>query len=100
MKLDSYKSPAAFLQVVQQMLEMHETRNNLMLGVALRLAEHPDWAETPPYFAAVDDEQGNIILAASMTPPRNILVAAEPSSSEKQRKQAISLVIHDLLSGS
>lgn len=75
MKLQTYSDPAAFLARAQAALEARETINNLILGVSMRLCEHPDWTDHPPYQAVIEDESGEIALVAVITPPANLLLA-------------------------
>jgi len=69
---------AAFLRDVQALLE-REAANNLMLGLALRLAQLPAPAENLPYLAAVHDDEG-IAIAALMTWPHNLAVYSDWSA--------------------
>lgn len=79
MLITTYNNAAAFLQTAQALLEANEAANNLMLGLALRLARSPAPAENPPYFATVHDAEG-IAIAALMTPPHNLLVYSDRSA--------------------
>lgn len=76
MLITTYADAAAFLRTAQALLERHEAANNLMLGLALRLAQSPAPAENPPYLATAPDDQG-IALAALMTPPYNLVVYSD-----------------------
>lgn len=89
--------PATFLGRVRPMLEARESENNLILGVSIRLCEHPDWTETPAYLAAVVDDNDRPVLAAVITPPHNILLAAEPTAPADHLDRALVLLVHDLL---
>ncbi len=82
MNLIRYEAAAAFLARAQAWLEQNEAANNLILGIAVRLAEHPDRIKQPPYLATVEAD-GALVAAAVMTPPHRILLysasGAEPA---------------------
>lgn len=82
MKLTRYESAPAFLSRAQAWLEEHEALNSLIVGIAVRLAEHPDRIKQPPYLATVEDK-GALAAAAVMTPPHRIIlysaVGADPA---------------------
>lgn len=99
MFLQSFSEPTLYLQLVQPMLEARESANNLLLGVALRLVEHPEWSEFPTYLAAVLDETGRPGLAASITPLHNILVTVEPTVTKEWLAAALRALIQDLQTG-
>ena len=71
MQVTTYSAAQDFLTQVQPTLEQDEAANNVMLGVALRVARGVPYGDHPPYFATVGDEQG-LALAALMTPPHNL----------------------------
>jgi predicted GNAT family acetyltransferase len=66
--LTVYSAAQPFLQVTEQELLREEAANNLMLGLAKRLAAATEPIEPRPFFATVKDEQG-LVLAAVITPP-------------------------------
>lgn len=99
MFLKTFTDPSPYLHLVQPMLEARESKNNLMLGIGLRLVERPDWIDTPPYLAAALDETGSPRLAASITPPNNLLLAAEPSASGEWLDGALEALIENLQTG-
>ncbi len=76
MKLTRQTDAAAFLARARAPLERHEAINNLMLGIAMRLLEHPDQIRTPPYLATVEAD-GALRAAALMTPPHRVIIHAE-----------------------
>jgi uncharacterized protein len=82
MKLTRYARGAEFLAHARAPLEREEAANNLIIGIAARVAENPDYyASFPVYLAAVD--QGDELVAAAVrTPPFNLIayrnVGAEP----------------------
>lgn len=73
MHLVCYTAAAAFLARAQAWLEQDEATNNLILGIAVRLAEHPDRIKQPPYLATVA-AGGELVAAAVMTPPHRVVV--------------------------
>lgn len=92
MLITTYEHAAAFLRTVQGLLEADEAANNLMLGLALRLAQSPAPPENPPYLATAHDAQG-IAVAALMTPPHNLVVYSERADP----RPAPALLLQDLL---
>jgi predicted GNAT family acetyltransferase len=73
MKLSHYDDPAQFLRHARQFLEALEAENNLILGISLWLAGHPERLEHEPYFAIVEENQ-RIEAAAMMTPPYRLVL--------------------------
>lgn len=94
MNLTRYEAAPAFLARAQAWLEQDEAANNLIVGIAVRLAEHPDRIKQPPYLATVEAD-GALIAAAVMTPPHRVLLCsaggAEPAF--------LRLILDDLLAG-
>ncbi|MCX7669851.1 MAG: GNAT family N-acetyltransferase [Anaerolineae bacterium] len=90
MKLTRHTTAVAFLAEAQAALERQEALNNLMLGVALRLRDHPEWIKVPPYLATVG-EGGVLLAAAVMTPPYRVIIHAESDDPAPLR-----LIAHDL----
>ena len=88
--------PASFLGRARPMLEAHEAENNLILGVAIRLCEHPGWDDLPPYLAVVVDDIDRPVLAAAITPPRHLLLAVDPALPADRLDGALALLVHDL----
>jgi predicted GNAT family acetyltransferase len=86
-----YQTAGAFLARAQAALEQHEAANNLMIGVAVRLAEHPDRIKTPPYLATVE-AGGELLAAAVMTPPHRVIIHGESADSAP-----LKLIVQDLL---
>ena len=72
MKLVLHREPAAFLSKTRSALRANEARNNLMLGVSLRLEEDVNYYGSSPFMATVEEHQ--LIAAALMTPPYNLIV--------------------------
>lgn len=94
MELHTDHDPAEFLKRTRSYLEAQESLNSLILGIAIRLEEHPEWIEHPPYLGVVTD-QGKITLAAVITPPFNLLLAGDPQPSPG----AFELLFHNLHEG-
>lgn len=90
LKLAVYGDAAAFLAQAQATLEADEVRNNLILGITLRLARSPS-PPIPPYLATVADGDA-LALAAIITPPRNVLILAWGDAW----REAVHLVAADL----
>ena len=68
-----------FLEKALDELSKDETRNNLILGLALRLREDPyAYTDQTPLIAIVSDEQEKIGAMAIMTPPFPMIVQSEP----------------------
>jgi len=77
MNLIEFSSADAFLATTQAVLEVNETANNLILGIANQLKEDPTRYPGTPFLSAVLDERSSPILCALMTPPYPLIVAAE-----------------------
>lgn len=91
MKLTRYADAADFLVRAQTTLERREAANNLMIGIAMRLKEHPDRIKTPPYLATV--ERGDELLAAAvMTPPHRVIIHGENADPAP-----LDLIAYDLI---
>ena len=77
----SNSSAELFLQRMEPRLMAREAQYGLMLGIALRVQQQPDfYGENPPYFAVAEDgqeEDGGVAAAASMTPPFGLVVYSE-----------------------
>lgn len=68
-----------FYMQVRHLWENAETRNNLILGLVLRLQTDPHaYGEKDPLMALVKDETGKIRASALMTPPFALVVQSEP----------------------
>lgn len=74
-QLTRYGSPQAFYEAIAPSLLQHEAQNNLMIGLAWRLAQQkPAVAQTMPYAAAVHVE-GDLRVVAFLPSGRNLLLA-------------------------
>ena len=71
--LQLHNQATDFLAVTQSILEEDEVSNGLMLGLALRLQEHPERVPDDLFLATVQDGE-QLIAAALMTPPNNLIV--------------------------
>jgi uncharacterized protein len=92
MRFARYQAADAFLARAQTALERQEAANNLMLGIAMRLAEHPDRIKTPPYLATV--EKGDrLVAAAVMTPPHRVIIHGESVDVAPLRLIADDLIV-------
>ncbi len=77
--VSSYDDPNEFLDLVGDLLAQNETKNNLILGLAMGLKKNLHaYGETMPLMALVRDGFGNIGAAAVMTPPFPVVVYCEP----------------------
>jgi uncharacterized protein len=97
MPLQVYASPTQFLELARPLFEAHESENNLIFGVSLRLVEHPEWIDTPIYLAAALDERGKPGLAASISSPNNILLAVDPAISTQWLHSILGELVQNLL---
>ena len=97
--LQTFTNPAAFLSEAQPFLEAHESRNNLVLGMSIRLIEHPDWTSAPPFLALLRQD-GQPRLAALMTPPGRLLLSNNPQLPLDHSSEALDRLCDQLLSGS
>jgi predicted GNAT family acetyltransferase len=76
LRLRTYASAAEFLTVTEPSLRREEAINNVIYGIALAQAAHPDRITTPPFLATV--HAGSVLAyAALMTPPWRLLLYAE-----------------------
>lgn len=102
MKLTQYPDPISFLKNAQPFLERREAANSLILGIAIRLAERPDWTAQPPYLTCVTGDSHEILLAGLITPPHNLLLAAAgevAAAACEVPPAALDLLAEDLLAG-
>lgn len=75
MRVKRFDDPKAFYDYAGDFLVAHEAENNLPLGLINGLIISREFAEFPPYLAAVEDDAGKIVLAAVRTPPRNLILS-------------------------
>jgi len=78
-----FKNANEFLERTLDELARDETRNNLVLGLALRLREDRyAYTSQDPLMAIVSDEDGAIGAMAVMTPPFPMIVHSDPLDIE------------------
>lgn len=94
MKLTRYGSAPIFLARAQAWLEENEAANSLILGIAARLAEHPDRIKQPPYLATVEVD-GDLAAAAVMTPPHRVILYSAGGADPAPLR----LILDDLQAG-
>ncbi len=98
----TFTNPAAYLEQALPFFEAHESANSLILGVSMRLKEHPEWTEIAPYqalFTGDSLDPGGILLAALMTPPQRLLLSAAPQAVPAAVDAAIDALIQNLQTG-
>ena len=76
MKLTTYASADSFLGVVLRTLLREEEKNNLILGISMRVADGRKYGEDVPLFLTVNDGDA-LIAAAIQTPPYNMILHCE-----------------------
>lgn len=96
-----FENANEFLEHTLQVLAGNETRNNLILGLALRLKNDPHaYSEQEPLMAIVSGDHGIIGALAIMTPPFPMIVHSEPVNQEALEILADALLSKEwLLSG-
>lgn len=108
MQLETFATGGEFLRETQHALEANEALNNLMLGLALNLASHPERITTQPYLAVLRDSGDRSFRGAFlMTPPFSIVVfspdfptkaGSDADATLKRWQAACEIVIRDLIS--
>lgn len=93
MKLTRYAKASDFLKHARAPLEQEEAANGLLVGIAARVVENPDYYGNYPVYLATIDEGGELAAAAVRTPPHNVIVY----SAHDQDPQPLSLILNDLL---
>lgn len=77
MKLAVYRQADDFLDTALEPLLQEEEKNNLILGIALRVREGRSYGPGQPLFLTV--HEGNTLIAAAIrTPPHNMILYCEP----------------------
>lgn len=90
MKLVRYTDTEAFYQHVQPFLLACEAENNLVLGIAQRLYQNPDYyGDNQPYLGLVEHEE-NVVGVILRTPPHPVVF------SHVTHPDAIPLAVEDL----
>ena len=82
MQLTIYEQVGPFLQRVRDELEEQEVRNCLLLGIALRLQQHPETVSRQPYLATIEDG-ARLVTTALMTPPHNLVLSSDDPGEEE-----------------
>ncbi len=73
MKVTTYNQASRFLDAALSTLLQEEEKNNLMLGIALRVSEGHSYGEASPLFLTV--HEGTVLVAAALqTPPFNMIL--------------------------
>lgn len=91
MKLTTYETAGEFLDVALETLLEDEEKNNLILGIALRVGEGRLYGEGRPLFLTVH-EHGKMIAAAVRTPPYNMILYGQ-----KDRPDALDAIAAHLI---
>ena len=74
-----FDDPHSYYEQAHHLWEAAETRNSLILGLALRLqSDLHAYGEAMPLMALVKDESGKMGASALMTPPFALVVQSEP----------------------
>jgi len=84
----------SFYEQAHHLWEGAETRNNLILGLSLRLmSDLHAYGEANPLLALVKDENGEIGASALMTPPFALIVQSEPLNKPALEALADALIM-------
>ncbi len=88
-----FTDPHEYYDQARPLWEGAETRNNLILGLALRLqSDLHAYGKDLPLMALVKDETGAIGASALMTPPYALIVQSEPVNKHALEALADSLI--------
>lgn len=74
MKVTRYSRASDFLTRARGPLERDEAANSLIVGIAARVAENPDYYGKYPVYLATLDEGDKLVAATLRTPPHNAIV--------------------------
>ncbi len=86
----------SFYEQAHHLWEGVETRNNLILGLSLRLiSDLHAYGEAIPLMALVTDESGDAKASALMTPPFALIVQSDPLDKSALGKLADTLMAND-----
>lgn len=91
--LTLHSTGASFLNAAQAALEKEEALNNLMLGVATRVRDQPDFYSASPAYLATWQHGKVVTYAAAMTPPYGLLVTAMNEALDGPVKAVIESLI-------
>lgn len=89
----TFSNPSAFLETAQAWLEQRELENSLLLGLALRLRNDPQYYPSTPCMKIVCDQDEPAVFAL-MTPPHNLILSGDSPVPER----ALDCLIEDLRS--
>ncbi len=90
MRLTVHATATGFLDAVQDVLMRAEAANNLILGIAGRVANGHSYGQETPYFISVMDDD-ELVAVAVRTPPHPVIVHCEGD-----QPQAIELIVDHL----
>ena len=94
----TFSTAEAFLQRTRPFLEARESLNSLILGISIRLVEHPEWEDFPFSLTTIEDLDGTIAVTALMTPPRQITLAGiDPPPLQAVETLVASLIASEFL---
>lgn len=103
LSLIHHTTGSEFLAAAEAALAQNEAANNLIYGLALRLAADPQRFEqlpyTPPPFLATVQEGGELVCAGLMTPPYRLVIFAQPEAQPRALPAAFDLLIAHLQDG-
>jgi uncharacterized protein len=77
MNVTNYTTADEFLAVALEPLLREEAKNNLILGISMRIRDGGSYGDDPPLFVTVGDGD-SIVATAIQTPPHNLIVHCEP----------------------
>ena len=94
--VEFFDDPYFYYDQAHHLWEAEETRNNLILGLALRLqSDLHAYGEAMPLMALVKDEHGKMGASALMTPPFALVVQSEPINKPALETLADTLIGND-----
>lgn len=93
MKLTRYESAREFLKHARGPLEELEAVNGLIVGIAARVAEQPDYYGKYPLYLATVDDGDRLIAAAVRTPPHRVIVYSALDADP----EPLRLIVDDLV---
>jgi hypothetical protein len=93
----SFDNAGSYYEQAHLLWEAAETRNNLILGLSLRLKSNfYAYGEAKPFMAVVRDEFGKMSASALMTPPFALIVQSEPLNKPALEALADFLILRGL----
>ena len=91
MNLTTHETAAGFLDAALDCLLREEAKNNLILGISLRVRDGHSYGAEAPLFLTVHDGE-TLAAAAVRTPPYNLILHGEPD-----RLEAVDAIVGYLL---